>query len=443
MRVGSALVLVLLLVVVVGLLAAALCERAVVGMRVTDTEQKRYRLVSIAESALVRTRFRLSITSDWTTLPSPLYNAQPLFGGTYTVEFTVQEPDAVVARITATYDSRTITLLARIEKPPPWWNTDWSIRCPLTVTNRTSSQLSEYQVRVVVPYQDGMRTDYADLRFIADNQTTVLPYWIEYSDAASAIVWVKVPSIPANASTTIWLYYNNPSATPLSSFTATMEPAYRLYSITYNWLSRPDNNPWLTGLFVSDNLTLPFPFPFYGTFYNNCHITTCGYIRFPAGNYPVDTTPTTTELRNRRMFAAYWGRYSGKHTYNGPGTNDIIYPGVYVYEYPDYVHIEWEVSYVIWSWWLGRWVAVGGVIHQALLYRNGDIIHSMKLRVGISRGLSGISKGDGVTYIENSSVGPSKSFLYAQRKFVSPEPTTKTGSPEPLQLTRLVWLQYE
>jgi len=442
-RGGSALVLALFLVVVVGLLAAALCERAVVGLRVTSAQRERLNRLSIAESALVRTRFRLSLTDDWSTLPNPLYSDVDLFGGKYTVQFEVQESTAVVVLVTATYKEKVVRLRARIEKPPPWWSTNWTLRCPVTITERSGSSLLDYQVRVLVPYRFGMRGDYGDIRFVGDDQTTLLPYWIEHSDATSAIVWVKVPSIPANGQTRIWLYYGNPSAASVSSFTATMEPVYTLYQIPYDWVDRPDNTPWLRGLFVYRNLTFneppfPFRFPFYGTFYDDCHITTTGYIRFPAGNYAVDGSATESDLAGRRMFAAYWGRYSGRHVYDG-----LQNPGVYVYRHPDHVHVEWEVAYVRPGLRRWRWRPVGGVIHQALLYRNGDIVFAMKMRVGTAPGLAGISKGDGSTYIVNSDVGPSKRFLYAQRKFVSPEPSATVGPSERLQLTRLVWLQYE
>ena len=443
MRGGSALILALLLVAVVGLLAAALCERAVVELRLTGAQRDRSILVSIAESALVRTRFRLSITADWTTLPAGLYQNVPLFGGTYSVRLLVRRSDYVVARITAQFKGRDITLWARIEKPPPWWNTNWTVRCPIVVSNTTPSDLQDYQVRVVVQRRPEMRADLADLRFVADDQTTVLPYWIEFADASSAIVWVKVPAIAANGSTTIWLYYGNPAAASASSFAATMEAAYNAYRVSYNWVDRPDNDAWLTGLFVYKNLTLPFQFPFYGTFYNNCHITTTGYIRFPAGNYAVDRTPTEDELANRRMFAAYWGCFSGRHTYDGPGDRDIRYPGVYVYSYSDRVHVEWEVARVLWLWWQRRWVAVGGTVYQAFLYRNGDILFQMKFRYR-APGLAGVSKGDGSTYINTTSmVGDGISILYAQRKYVEPEPTARVGEPERLQLTRVVWLRYE
>ena len=86
---------------------------------------------------------------------------------------------------------------------------------------------------------------------------------------------------------------------------------------------------------------------------------------------------------------------------------------------------------------------MGGTIHQAFLYRNGDILFQMKFRYN-TRGLAGISKGDGTTYIDTTSLlGDGVSLLYAQRKYVEPEPTARVGEPERLQLTRIVWARYE
>jgi hypothetical protein len=46
-----------------------------------------------------------------------------------------------------------------------------------------------------------------DIRF-ADGNYYLLSYWVESSDANSALVWVKVPSIPASpGSATVYLYY--------------------------------------------------------------------------------------------------------------------------------------------------------------------------------------------------------------------------------------------
>ena len=64
-----------------------------------------------------------------------------------------------------------------------------------------------------------MNPDYSDIRF-TDLDNTLLPYWIESHDASSAIVWVKVHTIPTTGSQ-IYLYYGNPGAESLSNGYAT------------------------------------------------------------------------------------------------------------------------------------------------------------------------------------------------------------------------------
>jgi hypothetical protein len=69
-----------------------------------------------------------------------------------------------------------------------------------------------------------MTTDFSDLMFTDSDQVTPIPFWIEsYSTSVSASVWVKVPSIPASSTKTIYMYYGNPSATSASNGTATFE----------------------------------------------------------------------------------------------------------------------------------------------------------------------------------------------------------------------------
>ncbi|NIA04024.1 MAG: DUF2341 domain-containing protein [Nitrospiraceae bacterium] len=58
-----------------------------------------------------------------------------------------------------------------------WWNTSWVYRNPITIDN-TGSALSNYQVKITVPYEQGMNLDFSDLRFV-DSNGTPLNYWIE------------------------------------------------------------------------------------------------------------------------------------------------------------------------------------------------------------------------------------------------------------------------
>ncbi|WP_185154028.1 DUF2341 domain-containing protein [Fulvivirga sp. M361] len=99
----------------------------------------------------------------------------------------------------------------------------WQYTVPITIDNSGGALLNNYQVEIVLNTRllilDGkMQIDGDDIRLL-DNGGSALPYWIEtetFNSNASSI-WVKIPSIAANSSGTIYLYYGNPSARLSSS----------------------------------------------------------------------------------------------------------------------------------------------------------------------------------------------------------------------------------
>jgi len=98
--------------------------------------------------------------------------------------------------------------------PSDWWNFYWKFRRPITIENdeNVEIELTNYQVGIFIPYDSDMNPDFSDLRFV-DEDGYELPYWImKKVDGEWAYVWVKVPKIPANGKTTIYVYYGNPSA---------------------------------------------------------------------------------------------------------------------------------------------------------------------------------------------------------------------------------------
>jgi N-acetylneuraminic acid mutarotase len=105
------------------------------------------------------------------------------------------------------------------------WLTPWLYRSPVTV-NSVGTVVSDYQVMINLntsnfnfPYA---RTDGSDIRITGSDGTTLIPFWIEsWTPASSAVIWVKVPSIPASGSSLIYMYYGNGSATSLSNGTST------------------------------------------------------------------------------------------------------------------------------------------------------------------------------------------------------------------------------
>jgi len=92
-------------------------------------------------------------------------------------------------------------------------------RREITIDNtQNSNNLTDYQILVTLDTQSlisqgKMRSDCGDIRFTDSDGVTLLNYWQESSDK----FWVKVPSIPASSTKTIYVYYGNPDATSLSN----------------------------------------------------------------------------------------------------------------------------------------------------------------------------------------------------------------------------------
>jgi len=93
-----------------------------------------------------------------------------------------------------------------------WWSNSWSKRKPINLHTISGVTLTNYQIQINITYDDDMKTDFSDLRFInyTDN-TTQLDYWIESkSDGNWAKVWIKNSnSITTTDRTHIWIYYDN------------------------------------------------------------------------------------------------------------------------------------------------------------------------------------------------------------------------------------------
>jgi len=98
------------------------------------------------------------------------------------------------------------------------WLSGWVYRRAVTITEQSGGTLTDFQVRVELNSSNfdfsKANADGSDIRFTEDDGETLLPYWIEKWDSTSeeAIIWVKVPSIPANGETTIYIYYGNSGA---------------------------------------------------------------------------------------------------------------------------------------------------------------------------------------------------------------------------------------
>lgn len=115
--------------------------------------------------------------------------------------------------------------MSRVPASASIFDPSWTRRRAITIDNTlNTNNLNGYQVNIDVNYTSGMKSDFSDLRFTDSGGLTLIPYWVEsYVSQVSAVVWVKVPSIPASSTTTICMYYGNPGASSASNGTATFE----------------------------------------------------------------------------------------------------------------------------------------------------------------------------------------------------------------------------
>ena len=120
-----------------------------------------------------------------------------------------------------------------------WWNINWGYRKSITVTNNTTTALTNFQVQIPVTYNANMKTDFSDIRFTNASQTP-LNYWIEtYATSSSATAWVQVDAVPGSASSTIYMYYGNAGATSSSSIGSTF-----VFGDDFNGTTTIDTGKW-------------------------------------------------------------------------------------------------------------------------------------------------------------------------------------------------------
>ncbi len=122
------------------------------------------------------------------------------------------------------------------EKPKTWWDKEWSIRKKLTVdVSPAGGAITEAigAATVLVRLHDGnfnfgaAKEDGSDLRFVAGDEKTLLPYHIEKFDPLfnEGFVWVKVGEVKPGEATNFWLYYgaSGEKATALGDSKATFD----------------------------------------------------------------------------------------------------------------------------------------------------------------------------------------------------------------------------
>lgn len=103
-----------------------------------------------------------------------------------------------------------------------WWNEGWTVRKQVTLDTQTSGvPIEATSVPVLIRLSSGnfdflsAKEDGADIRVVAEDDTTELKFHVERFDSVNelAFVWVQVPKLAGSNSTQhIWLYSGNKDA---------------------------------------------------------------------------------------------------------------------------------------------------------------------------------------------------------------------------------------
>jgi len=97
-----------------------------------------------------------------------------------------------------------------------WQSSNWIYRKALEIPNKGNMALNKV-IAINLDTKSLVETgklqpDCEDLRFLDDNESTTLQYWIEDGcNTNSTKILIKVPSLPKNGKT-IYLIYGNPEA---------------------------------------------------------------------------------------------------------------------------------------------------------------------------------------------------------------------------------------
>ncbi len=117
-----------------------------------------------------------------------------------------------------------------------WWDKDWGSRKQITLDTSANAgsvdgAVSNFPVLLRLDSSsfnfDEAAASGADLRFVSDDDKTVLPAHIESFNAKDglATIWVAVPGLPAGGQQKIWMYFGNKKAAAADA--QTLDPLYK------------------------------------------------------------------------------------------------------------------------------------------------------------------------------------------------------------------------
>lgn len=90
-----------------------------------------------------------------------------------------------------------------------WWNTAWSHRRQISITERSGYPLGDFPIEVIFPHNGDVQANGTDIRAI--DGSNEIPSYVEECNSTHAKIVFEI-SLAALESKTLYIYYGNPSA---------------------------------------------------------------------------------------------------------------------------------------------------------------------------------------------------------------------------------------
>jgi len=134
---------------------------------------------------------------------------------------------------------------------------------PIAVDNPGGAR-TNYQVKIVLNTSalisaGKMRSDCGDLRVTDTDGITLIPHWLENGcNSPATNIWIKAPSLPGGAITTLNAHYGNPGLATANDFAGTFPSRYILAAGS-DTSAGPQNYDWFevrsgTNFFITDGI---------------------------------------------------------------------------------------------------------------------------------------------------------------------------------------------
>lgn len=145
----------------------------------------------------------------------------PIFSYNWTEKTKQDFEDGYFYRSTVTADGK-----LQVRQWDDWWNTSWSQRIPIEInTTGINDTLYDYQIWFITNTKalvDAGKLDSQGtaIRIAGSDGKTLIPFWIEnwnITTSTGSKIWVKVPQIPPNTKSYIYMYVKNVSTNSLSN----------------------------------------------------------------------------------------------------------------------------------------------------------------------------------------------------------------------------------